>query len=129
MTINCLNQIFTMFGTRSYVHFDPEGGGSCCYLKNREYFYNLGIAISRTTPYNHQRKCQYEWYKLYGSMSHWIWPREICVNLTGKFFYSRNCMLCFILPTMLLSMKGFSCSNAGHQMVISYKNYTYRLHR
>lgn len=58
--IHCLLQVFSIFGTPSYIHSDR--GSSFMSKELREFFNNMGIATSRTTPYNPQGNGQCERY-------------------------------------------------------------------
>lgn len=48
--INCLKELFYLFGTPAYIHSDR--GTSFLSNELRGFLTNLGIACSRTTPYN-----------------------------------------------------------------------------
>ena len=48
--INCLADLFSMFGMPSYVHSDR--GSSLISSELKHWFLSKGIATSRTTPYN-----------------------------------------------------------------------------
>lgn len=56
--INCLNEIFYTFGTPMYIHSDR--GTSFMSQEITQYLVSLGIACSRTTPYNPQGNGQVE---------------------------------------------------------------------
>ncbi|XP_063380929.1 uncharacterized protein LOC134667447 [Cydia fagiglandana] len=56
--INCLNEIFYIFGTPMYIHSDR--GMSFMSQELTQYLVSLGIACSRTTPYNPQGNGQVE---------------------------------------------------------------------
>ena len=48
--IKCLNQLFSLCGTPSYIHSDR--GASFLSNEMKEYLSQKGIATSRTTPYH-----------------------------------------------------------------------------
>ena len=56
--INCLNQLFTIFGIPSYIHSDRGAQFMSSELKH--YLHSKGIVTSRTTPYNPQGNGQCE---------------------------------------------------------------------
>ena len=56
--INCLTQLFTIFGMPSYIHSDR--GSSFMSSELMSFLYSKGIATSRTTPYNPQSNGQVE---------------------------------------------------------------------
>ena len=58
--IDCLTQLFTMFGMPSFVHSDR--GSSFMSVELKSYLHSLGIASSRTTPYHPQGNGQCERY-------------------------------------------------------------------
>ncbi|GAB1598560.1 hypothetical protein Ahia01_000133100, partial [Argonauta hians] len=60
VVIKCLNQLFAIFGMPSYIHTDR--GTSFVSKELRDYLTDLGIATSRTTPYNPQGNGQCERY-------------------------------------------------------------------
>ncbi|XP_046962258.1 uncharacterized protein LOC124531777 [Vanessa cardui] len=62
--IKCLKDLFFMFGTPLYVHSDR--GATFMSEQLDQFFYSLGIACSRTTPYNPQGNGQVE--KLNGTL-------------------------------------------------------------
>ena len=58
--IRCLDNLFSMFGMPSYTHSDR--GPSFMSVKLKQHLHSLGIATSRTTPYNPQGNGQCERY-------------------------------------------------------------------
>lgn len=56
--ITCLKEIFMMFGAPQYIHSDR--GASFMSSELRDFLVSLGIACSRTTPYNPQCNGQVE---------------------------------------------------------------------
>ena len=58
--INCLTQLFAIFGMPAYVHSDR--GAAFMSSELRQFLTNHGVATSRTTPYNPQGNGQCERY-------------------------------------------------------------------
>ena len=58
--ISCLSTLFSLFGLPAYVHSDR--GSAFMSTKFQSYLFSLGVASSRTTPYNPRGNSQWERY-------------------------------------------------------------------
>ena len=73
--INCLENVFSMFGTASFIHSDR--GSSFLSKTVKDYLYVRGVAASTTTPYNPQGNGQVE------KLNDTLW-KAINVSLKGQ---------------------------------------------
>ena len=113
VVIECLFQIFTIFGTPSYIHSDR--GTSFVSKDLREYLTSLGIASSRTTPYNPQGNGQCERYN--GIIWKHISMALASNNLKESQWES-------VLPTVLHSIRSLLCTATNatpHERLFSYQ--------
>ncbi|KAG6449422.1 hypothetical protein O3G_MSEX006055 [Manduca sexta] len=97
--INCLNEVFYTFGTPLYIHSDR--GTSFMSQELTQYLVSLGIACSRTTPYNPQGNGQVE--RLNGTLWKTIQLslKSKCLNITD---WER------VLPLALHSIRSLLCT-------------------
>ncbi|XP_046970401.1 uncharacterized protein LOC124537572 [Vanessa cardui] len=100
--IKCLKDLFFMFGTPLYVHSDR--GATFMSEQLKHFFYSLGIACSRTTPYNPQGNGQVE--KLNGT----LW-RNIQLYLRSKDMEISDWEKA--LPVALHSIRSLLCTNTN----------------
>ena len=96
---SCLYQLFTLFGMPSYVHNDRGSSLICKDLK--DWLHSLGIATSKTTPYNPQGNGQIEKYN--GT----LW-RAISLFLADKGLGQEHWELA--LPDALHSIRSLVCT-------------------
>ncbi|XP_046974267.1 uncharacterized protein LOC124540644 [Vanessa cardui] len=100
--IKCLKDLFFMFGTPLYVHSDR--GATFMSEQLKQFFYSLGIACSRTTPYNPQGNGQVE--KLNGT----LW-RNIQLYLRSKDMEISDWEKA--LPVALHSIRSLLCTSTN----------------
>lgn len=97
--IDCLNKIFYIFGTPMYIHSDR--GTSFMSQELNQHLVSLGIASSRTTPYNPQCNGQVE--RLNGT----LW-RTIQLSLKSKGLETTDWEK--VLPLALHSIRSLLCT-------------------
>lgn len=111
--INCLNQIFAIFGMPSYIHSDR--GASFMSKDLRDFLCNMGIATSRTTPYNPQCNGQCERYNGV------IW-KNITLALASKGLNERQWET--VLSEALHSIRSLLCTATNatpHEKLFSFQ--------
>ena len=97
--IRCLTHLFSIFGMPAYVHSDR--GSAFMSAELREFLTGLGVATSRTTPYNPEGNSQCERYN--GT----IW-RAINLAMEGKKL-SKG-LWESVLPDVLHSIRSLLCT-------------------
>ncbi|XP_047527311.1 uncharacterized protein LOC125064368 [Vanessa atalanta] len=100
--IKCLKDLFFMFGTPLYVHSDR--GATFMSEQLKQFLYSLGIACSRTTPYNPQGNGQVE--RLNGT----LW-RNIQLYLRSKDMEISDWEKA--LPVALHSIRSLLCTSTN----------------
>ncbi|CAH8833617.1 unnamed protein product [Trichobilharzia szidati] len=110
--INCLCQLFSLFGMPSYIHSDR--GSSFMSAELKHFLHDKGIVTSRTTAYNPQSNGQIE--RLNGT----LWR---CISLAAK---SRSIPICeweVVLPDALHSIRSLLCTATNttpHERMLRY---------
>ena len=110
--INCLSQLFSIFGMPAYVHSDR--GTSFMSGELRDYLTSKGIAFSRTTSYNPQGNGQVERFNAS------IW-RTITAALKSRNLPIRCWQV--VLPDALHSIRSLLCTatnDTPHERLLNY---------
>lgn len=100
--ISCLKELFCIFGTPLYIHSDR--GASFMSEELRKFLIPLGVACSRTTPYNPQGNGQVE--RLNGT----LW-RSVQLSLRSKNLPTESWQL--VLSTALHSIRSLLCTSTN----------------
>ena len=115
--IQCLDNLFSLFGTCNYVHTDRGSGFTSKMLK--EYLLEKGIASSQTTPYNPQGNGQCERYNgvLWKSIRCALRSRQLPIEKWEV-----------VVPTVLNSIRSLLCTTTGdtpHARFLSFTRRSY----
>ena len=97
--INCLSQLFVLFGVPSYIHSDR--GASFLSEELRTFLVSRGVASSRTTPYNPRGNGQAEKYNAT------VW-KTISLALRAKNLPAKYWQA--VLPDALHSVRSLLCT-------------------
>ena len=110
--IKCLQELFSIFGTPLYIHSDR--GASFMSQDLKQYLITLGIACSRTTPYNPEGNGQIE--RFNGT----LW-KSIELALCSKTLSVENWEQ--VLPIALHSIRSLLCTATNmtpHDRIFNY---------
>ena len=111
-TINCLTQLFSLFGMPSYIHSDR--GAAFMSRELREFLTSKGISSSRTTSYNPQGNGQVERYN--GIIWKTITSALVSRGLPPRFWQ-------VVLPDALHSIRSLLCTATNetpHERLFKY---------
>ena len=100
--IDCLDKLFSLFGTCNYIHSDR--GSSFFSRRLKEYLLQKGVASSHTTPYHPQGNSQCERYNgiVWRAVRSALKSRKLPVNKWES-----------VLPEALGSIRALLCTSTG----------------
>ena len=113
--INCLEKLFSLFGTCGYVHSDR--GASLVSKQLKNYLLHKGIATSHTTPYHPQGNAQCERYNGI------VWKAVQCA-LKARNFPTQRWET--VLPEALNAIRSLLCTATNQTPHSRFFNYVRR---
>ena len=116
--IGCLETLFALFGTCSYIHSDR--GASFMSRRLKEYLLRKGVASSRTTPYHPQGNPQCERYNGI------IWNAVRCALKSRKLPIEKWDS---VLPEALDSIRSLLCTSTNETPHSRFFNFSRRSHQ